>query len=262
MTANTGSQQVLATRIEHDDRRQTVEHLAEEVAVALVYNGISHAVMMCTPLDLEDFALGFSLSEGILDHAGEMHDLEVRDAINGITIDMRIAEPRFLTLKERRRSRTGRTGCGLCGVDSLDAAMRPIARVTANPVISADAVLRAITEMNQHQQLNQRTGAVHGAGYWRNGEMLLREDVGRHNALDKLIGATAREADRDGILCVTSRASYEMVHKAASANFAIIAAVSAPTALAVELANIANMTLIGFARDTRVTVYTHRERIP
>ncbi|HEY9104443.1 formate dehydrogenase accessory sulfurtransferase FdhD [Chitinimonas sp.] len=256
-----GSAPVQAVRIVASRPAASAEVVAEEVPVALVYNGISHAVMMATPLDLEDFALGFSLSEGIIARPGELLDCEVGELADGVTVELTITEARFQALKERRRSLTGRTGCGLCGQDTLEQAIRPLAPLGKVVPVAASEVSQAMRQLAAQQPLNAATGAVHAAGWWRSGKMLVREDVGRHNALDKLIGATAREAERDGLLVISSRASYEMVHKAASAGFGVLAAVSAPTALAVRLAEQAGLCLIGYAREDRMTVYSHPEHL-
>lgn len=242
--------------------------LAEEVPVALVYNGISHAVMMASPLDLEDFALGFSLSEGILADASELYDWTLQEADAGWVVEMDIAAQRIAGLKERRRNLTGRTGCGLCGTESLDQAIRPVRQVQA-PQLSHTAVQRAIATLEAHQPLQADTGASHGAAWCSlEGEVLLvREDVGRHNALDKLIGALARGRppeptlqqvlDLQGFALVSSRASYEMVHKSASVGIGALVSVSAATGLAVDQAHNAGLLLIGFARPGRHVVY-HR----
>ncbi|SFC16591.1 formate dehydrogenase accessory sulfurtransferase FdhD [Massilia yuzhufengensis] len=245
------------------------ELVADEVPVALSYNGISHAVMLASPQDLEDFAVGFSLGERIVHDARDIYDIEVDEAVNGIAIEMRIAGGAMLRLKETRRARTGKTGCGLCGVESLerfddDTFATPIAG-TREPGVTPDALHRAMAAMGQRQHLHHATGAVHAAG-WANleGELLcVREDIGRHNALDKLVGALVREgADvTRGFAVVTSRASFEMVQKAARAGFPLLAAISAPTALAVKVAQGAGVTLLGFVRGGRHVVYTHPQRI-
>ncbi|WP_386080877.1 formate dehydrogenase accessory sulfurtransferase FdhD [Vreelandella sp. F11] len=239
--------------------------LALERPVALVYNGISHAVMMASPADLEDFALGFSLSEGILANADECYDLDIHEAPQGLTVHLTIASQRMAELKQRRRSLTGRTGCGLCGTEALEQAIRPIPSVMA-PSLSDAAIQRSLQELAAHQPLQSATGASHGAA-WCDAQgriQRLREDVGRHNALDKLIGALAREALArealplgEGFALVTSRASYEMVHKCASAGIGALVAVSAATALAVEQAQTAGLLLAGFARPGRHLIY-HR----
>ncbi len=241
------------------------ETLAEEVPVALVYNGISHAVMLATPADLEDFALGFSLSECVVGRAGEILDLETVERSSGIEIRMQLTAERALALKAHRRSLAGRTGCGLCGTESLDQLVRRGARVDSPSVLSEGAVARALTGLQDNQQLFGLTGAVHAAAWCdATGAIeLLREDVGRHNALDKVIGALAqqRRSVSEGFVLMTSRASYEIVQKAAAAGIAVVAAVSAPTGMAVRVAVESGVTLIGFARGERHCVYSHPQRI-
>lgn len=244
------------------------ELVADEVPVALVYNGISHAVMLASPQDLEDFALGFSLGERIVRDARDIQDLELEEAPHGIAIEMRIAAGAMMRLKQTRRARTGKTGCGLCGVESLDcfdndafADLRGSTHVSFAP----EALHRAMAAMSARQDLHHATGAVHAAGWAdRTGELLcVREDIGRHNALDKLVGALARaRADTgSGFAVVTSRASFEMVQKAARAGFPLLAAVSAPTALAVQVAERAGLTLAGFVRGGRHVLYSHPQRL-
>jgi phenylacetyl-CoA:acceptor oxidoreductase accessory protein len=244
----------------------TEDMIAEEVPVALVYNGYSHAVMLATPQDLEDFALGFSLSEGLIGQARELYELEIVEHANGNEVRMRIPGERFAALRERRRAMVGRTGCGLCGVESLDQVIRqPAARVSAKGVVMTGALVRAQSELKARQHLFQLTGAVHGAAWCRlDGTVeLVREDVGRHNALDKLIGAVAeqRMAFDEGFVLMTSRASYEIVQKAAAVGIAVVAAVSAPTGMAVRMAQAAGLTLIGFTRGERHNVYSHAQRV-
>ncbi|MFC6672156.1 formate dehydrogenase accessory sulfurtransferase FdhD [Marinobacterium aestuariivivens] len=232
--------------------------IAVEVPVALVYNGISHAVMMATPADLEDFALGFSLTEGILRSPDELYDLEVREEAAGIAVQLEISAQRLAELKQRRRNLAGRTGCGLCGTESLSQAIRPVAAVQA-PHIGDDAIQRALAELQRHQPLQQDTGATHGAAWCGfDGRIrLAREDVGRHNALDKLIGALVRDGVdlSRGFALVSSRASYEMVQKSCSAGIGCLVAVSAPTSLAIEQAREAGLLLVGFARSGRHLIY-------
>ncbi|GEK48498.1 sulfurtransferase FdhD [Bisbaumannia pacifica] len=234
--------------------------LALEVPVALVYNGISHAVMMATPADLEEFALGFSLSEGILAHPHECYDLEVREEARGLAVRLTISSQRLVELKARRRNLAGRTGCGLCGTEALEQAIRPIPEVTA-PSLNDAAIQRALAALSDHQPLQAATGATHAAAWCDAGGriQLTREDVGRHNALDKLIGALARRGgpSPDGFALVSSRASYEMVHKCASTGIGALVAVSAATALAVAQAQQAGLLLAGFARPGRHLIY-HR----
>lgn len=241
------------------------EIVAQEVAVALVYNGISHAVMMATPCDLEDFARGFSLTERIVENPSEIYDVEAEPAAGGIEVHLRIAAQRMAGLQERRRSLAGRTGCGLCGVESLEAAMRPVATSQATETVSRQAIWRAMAALPGQQRINRQNGATHAAG-WAAADGTLRavrEDVGRHNALDKLGGAMARSgaAAPGDFVVVTSRCSYEMVHKAAALGAVAIAAVSAPTSLAIETAEQAGIALVAFVRDGRLTVYANVDRI-
>jgi len=243
------------------------DEVIEEVPVALVYNGISQAVMLASPADLEDFALGFSLGEGILAHRRELYDLEVRNTCNGISIEMDIAPQRFLQLKERRRNLAGRTGCGLCGVESLaDVARMPAAlATTGEQQVSLTAIDRCLQQLNDWQPLRRQTGSAHGAA-WADlaGNIeCCREDVGRHNALDKLVGALARRQTPRGagFALVTSRASYEMVQKAATAGITTLVAISAPTSLAIRQAEAAGIMLLGFARPGQLVAYSHSERL-
>ncbi|TCJ11910.1 formate dehydrogenase accessory sulfurtransferase FdhD [Parasulfuritortus cantonensis] len=242
-----------------------LDTVPEEVPVALAYNGIAHAVMLASPTDLEDFGLGFSLSEAILEHASELYDLEIEDAPHGLVLQMRIAEARFMQLKARRRALAGRTGCGLCGVDSLDQVARPLTTLTAGPAFPATALERALGQLETRQPLHASTGGVHAAAWAdRAGNIqAVREDVGRHNALDKLIGALAgqRQDFRAGFILVTSRASFEMVQKAVTAGAGLLAAVSAPTGFAIRLARDSGLCLAGFVRPGRYTLYAHPERV-
>ena len=237
--------------------------LAEEVPVALVFNGISHAVMMASPVHLEDFALGFALTEGLIDKESQLYGVEVIHQPNGIELQLDVAAQTEARLKERRRSMAGRTGCGLCGADSL--AHVKLALPQAPEVhIDVDAMHRAHAHMRALQPLKQQTGATHAAA-WSNaqGEItLLREDVGRHNALDKLIGALSKTSTdmQQGFICITSRASFEMVQKTVMAGAGVLTAVSAPTRLAVELAEQHNLALAGLVRGQTFTAYSHIAR--
>ncbi len=239
--------------------------VAEEVPVALEYNGISHAVMLASPTDLEDFALGFSLSEGILAHPSELFDCEVSNVENGIRVQMRIASGRFVLLKERRRNLTGRTGCGLCGAETLQQAIRHPARGASHAMFSAASIYAGLDAMQLRQSLQRHTGATHAAAWLAaDGQItVVREDVGRHNALDKLIGALAKERIdfSSGAVLITSRASYEMVQKVATLGIGFLAAVSAPTGLAIRLAEETNVTLLGFVRQKSHVAYAHRGRL-
>ena len=264
-----GACRLPAQRWRDGQMEDAAELVADEVPVALVYNGISHAVMLASPRDLEDFALGFSLGERIVRHARDIHDIEVEETCKGIAIEMRIASGALVRLKASRRARLGKTGCGLCGVESLawfedEALDRPQAGA-ASSVFEHAALHRAMAAMGARQQLHHATGAVHAAGWAdRDGSLVcVREDVGRHNALDKLVGAlVAAQVDTgSGFAVVTSRASFEMVQKAARAGFPLLAAISAPTALAVKTAEGAGLTLAGFVRGERCVVYSHPQRL-
>ena len=232
-----------------------------EVPIALVYNGISHAVMMATPADLEEFALGFSLSEGLIAHPGECYGIEVEHGLGGVSVELEIASSAFMALKERRRTLAGRTGCGLCGVDSLDQVCRPLPTLAPARGFHAAGVRRALAAIGAEQELTRLTGAAHAAAWCgMDGALrVVREDVGRHNALDKVIGAMARaKADpQDGFLLITSRVSFEMAQKASLAGVSALVGMSAPTLAAVELAERAGMTLLAFARGDNFVCYTH-----
>ncbi len=232
--------------------------------MALTYNRNTHAVMMATPADLEDFAVGFSRAEGIIESAADLEELEVVPAPLGVELRMWIAPERMVALEHRRRLSAGPTGCGLCGMDSLADAMRMPPVVGAGPRLTTVEVAQAMASLDPAQTLNHATRAVHGAGFWCNGVLLaLREDVGRHNALDKLTGALLRTGTdpAQGVLVMTSRISVELVQKAAAAGIAVLVAVSAPTALAIRVADAAGLTLIGIARRDGFEVFTHHHRI-
>lgn len=239
--------------------------IPEEVAVAFTYDGGTHAVMMATPRDLEDLAIGFSLTEGIVAASGEIRDLEVVEEEAGIELRMWLSEARGAALRDRRRHLAGPTGCGLCGIESLAEAMRPVAKVSGGLVHTPEEIARAAEALAPRQALNRETHAVHAAAFWRRdgGIVLIREDVGRHNALDKLVGAMVQAAisGRDGLLLLTSRVSVEMVQKAAVAGLPTMVAVSAPTALAVRTAEDAGITLAAIARGDGFEVFAHPHRI-
>jgi FdhD protein len=237
----------------------------EECAVALSYGGGTHAVMMATPADLEDFAVGFSLTEGIIERVSEIDSIAIVHAADGIDVQMWLAEPREAALAARRRHLAGPTGCGLCGVDSLAEAVRSAPAVGDTLRIDAETIVAAMRSLPPHQELHRRTAAVHAAAFWREGDGLVavREDVGRHNALDKLVGTLARrgETAKGGILLLTSRVSVEMVQKAAVLGAEILVAVSAPTALAIRTAEAAGLTLAAIARRDGFEVFTAPRRI-
>ena len=254
-----------------DSTDSAIDKLATETAVALVYNGVSHAVMMASPMNLEEFALGFSLSEGIVNSAEDIYEIQVEYLEQGIEVLLTISSQCFINLKNKRRNLSGRTGCGLCGVESLQQIRLPVPAVELDFAISSLAVNRATKAFSDHQPLQALTGAVHGAA-WCNieGELLqVREDVGRHNALDKLIGFLCQEklvnppglVGQAGFLLISSRASYEILQKSAMVNIGIVVAISAATSLAIDIANQAGITLIGFSRDNRHTAYTNSQRL-
>ncbi len=225
----------------------------------MVYNGVSHAVMMATPLDLEDFGRGFSLTEGIIDHYQQLLDIDIVHSPQGVEIQMQVVAEAFQALKLRRRQLSGRTGCGLCGIDSLSAVQPCIAPVPAGQLPSAKVIETALQALQAQQVIQQQCGAVHAAAYVNaEGKLLtLREDVGRHNALDKLIGTLDGQPAPNRFFLVSSRASYEMVTKAATAGISTLVSVSAPTSMAVALAQQAHMNLVGFARPGRHVIYYH-----
>lgn len=237
----------------------------EETPVALVYDGSTHAVMMATPSDLEDFALGFSISEGKVDSAAEIAELEVVAQERGIELRMWLTPKAGRRIAERRRALLGPTGCGICGVESLDAALPSLPEVVTRRTFSAREVSQAVAEIAHGQTLNREARALHAAAFWRPGAapLIVREDVGRHNALDKTIGALtrARIDARDGIVVLTSRVSVEMVQKVAVLGAPVIAAVSAPTALAIRTAEAAGITLAAIARGDSFEIFSHAGRI-
>ncbi|ELY5853544.1 formate dehydrogenase accessory sulfurtransferase FdhD [Cronobacter malonaticus] len=237
--------------------------LAEEVPVALVYNGISHVVMMASPKDLEIFALGFSLSEGIVESSHEIYGMDIIHGCNGIEIQVELSSRRFMGLKERRRNLAGRTGCGVCGVEQLNDIVRPLAPLPFTQAFSLDNLDGALRQLASVQPVGELTGCTHAAAWLTpQGDIAGgHEDVGRHVALDKLLGRRAREAWQQGAVLVSSRASYEMVQKAATCGVEILFAVSAATTLAVEVAERCNLTLVGFSRPGRATIYTHPQRL-
>jgi FdhD protein len=240
--------------------------LAEETPVALVYNGISHAVMMATPADLEAFALGFSLSEGIADSPAHIYGIDVQTQPQGIEVHITLGGAQFAALKDRRRQLAGRTGCGLCGLESLQALDLQVAPLDyPAPQQRRSDILAALQRLPQHQPLNAQSGALHVAA-WVNLQGAVpyaMEDVGRHNALDKLLGSLAHDTinPATGWVLMSSRASYELVQKCARARISLLATVSAPTAMAVRLAQQAGICLVGFVRESGLVVYTYAERV-
>ncbi len=240
-----------------------VSPILEEVPVAFVYNGIGHGVLMATPCDLEDFALGFSLSEGIVSCADEVLDCAVTPGPDGVRLDLTVTARRAAAMADRRRTMVGASGCGLCGVETLAGAMRPLAAVSPRTrPVSLAAIHRALSVLPSHQSLNRETGAAHAAAWVdEDGAILtVREDVGRHNALDKLIGADSclRERPGDGFLLMTSRCSYELVAKAVTLGMSLMVTISAPTSLALACAARYGLCLVGVARSDAMRVYTNQ----
>lgn len=241
--------------------------VAEERPVAMACNGRAFAVMMATPHDLDDFALGFALSEGLIREPSQLLGVEIRELLEGTQLAMQVSEDAHGAHLDGADDRLlpGRSGCGICGTRQLETAVRQPAPVRGDIVLTHAALVRALAQLHERQPMNLATGAVHAAA-WATPDgaiALVREDVGRHNALDKLVGALHRAGldPAAGFALVTSRASYEMAMKAASAGIGVLAAISAPTALAIELARSAGLTLVGFARPGSHNVYTHPQRL-
>ncbi|MGI2067737.1 formate dehydrogenase accessory sulfurtransferase FdhD [Shewanella sp. MF08487] len=252
------------TLLEHGQASELTDYLANEVRVALVYNGISHTVMLASPENLEEFAVGFTLSERIVSHINEIKGVELEFTPEGILIQVEITQRCFMELKQQRRNMAGRTGCGLCGVAQLEEAVKPVMRVDSDIRFDIQHLQNALEHIKSNQHHFKLTGATHAAmGLNLEGQVTAAyEDIGRHIALDKLIGAfSLRQAERPVAVLLTSRASFEMVQKAASANIQILFAMSAVTSLALELAEKSNITLIGFCRNGRATLYTHGYRL-
>jgi FdhD protein len=256
---------VHAHRWQNGASEECAEQVVEETPVAIVYNGIPHVVMMATPANLEDFALGFSITEELIRTPDDLKSMEIVRYSQGIEIQAVIAPECESVVASRSRRLTGRTGCGICGADSIAAVLKQLHPVTSSAVVSPTIIERAMRSLMAHQTLNEAAGAVHAAGWatWDGTVDLAREDVGRHNALDKLIGAllTQRVDHASGFVVVTSRASFEMVQKATVMGAPLLAAISGPTGLAVRIAQHAGLTLVGFARNGRLTVYTHPGRV-
>ncbi|MEI6334447.1 MAG: formate dehydrogenase accessory sulfurtransferase FdhD [Methylococcaceae bacterium] len=258
-------QQRSVDRWQGDVHENKQDYIAEEVPISLIYNGTPHVVMLATPTNLEDFALGFSITEGIIKNPQELLSARVYNRSNGIEVQLKIPDNRFQGMADKGRNLTGRTGCGLCGASTLKQAIRQPNQVNGDLSLSGAQLRSALTDIKQHQTLNRLTGAVHAAAWVIPGLGIvdLREDVGRHNALDKLIGLLLRTG-KDlsvGFVIVTSRASYEMVQKTAWVGITLLAAISAPTGLAIRLADETGLTLIGFARDDQHVIYTHPQRL-
>ncbi|MDO9104045.1 MAG: formate dehydrogenase accessory sulfurtransferase FdhD [Methylovulum sp.] len=258
-------QQSTVERWQQGQRSVEQDYIAEEVPISLIYNGVPHVVMLATPTNLEEFALGFSITEGIISKPQELLATRIYNRSNGIELQLKIPEHRFQSMADKGRNLTGRTGCGLCGASTLKQAIRQPEPVHGNVTVNADELIKALSDIKQQQRINKLTGSVHAAA-WAvpgTGIVTVREDVGRHNALDKLIGALLRTGKKPntGFVIVTSRASYEMVQKTAFVGITLLAAISAPTGLAIRLADEAGLTLIGFARADQQVVYTHPQRL-
>lgn len=261
-SGSAGLQAFEICRVTGADRAEAIDNVIVEAPIALVYNGVAHSVMMATPCDLEDFALGYSLSEGIIAPGDEWRCIEIVQRDRGHVVEMLISQARFDVLQSEARQRRGSSACGLCGIESLEAAMRlPVTELNATSRFRRGDVRAAVHALAQAQPLNRASGGVHAAGLASAQGLLVREDVGRHNALDKLIGARHRAGIRQGFVVMSSRASWELVHKTASAGIGLLVTVSAPTSAAIELAQHCGLSLIAFARDDRMNLYTHPQRI-
>ena len=241
------------------------ENVVEETPVGIVYNGVPHVVMMATPLDLEDFALGFSMTEELIRRPADLEHVEVVRYSQGIELQATVSAECEAVIGSRARRFTGRTGCGICGAEGVAAVLKTVHRVPEGQAIAADAIATAIAALASRQPLNQAAGAVHAAGWATAAGTLqaVREDVGRHNALDKLVGAVLKEGidPASGFVVISSRASFEMVQKTATLGAPLLAAISGPTALAVRVAGHSELTLVGFARGADLTVYTRPDRV-
>ncbi len=261
---------VTSSRLINLWKREDLQHpqpdeVAEEVPVALVYNGISHVVMMASPKDLEHFAVGFSLSEGIIDNPREIYGMDVVPSCNGLEVQIELSSRRFMGLKERRRALAGRTGCGVCGVEQLNDIGKPVRPLPFTQTFNLARLDQALRHLKDFQPVGQLTGCTHAAAWvMPSGELAGgHEDVGRHVALDKLLGRRAAQGESwlPGAVLVSSRASYEMVQKSAMCGVEILFAVSAATTLAVEVAERCNLTLVGFCKPGKATIYTHPQRL-
>lgn len=243
--------------------QQQNDWLAQEVPAALVYNGISHVVMMVSPQDLEYFALGFSLSEGIVSTPQEIRSIDIIPGLSGVEIQIEISDRRFMLLKQQRRNLNGRTGCGICGTEQLSAIVKPLPALTQTQHLKISYLDQALIQLAALQPIGKLTGCTHVAAWITPQGQLAggHEDVGRHVALDKLLGRRMREGWQDGAALISSRASYEMVQKSAMCGVEILFAVSAATILAVEQAEHCGLTLVGFSRSGRATIYTHPQRL-
>lgn len=237
--------------------------LAKEVPVALVYNDIAHTVMMCSPRDLEDFAMGFSLTEGIINKPADIYGIDIEEVCNGMEARIELATRCFVALKDHRRTLTGRTGCGICGAEQIQQVYKNVAKLDRTLTFNICQFDTCLQQLYEAQELGKQTGSTHAAAFFSvEGKLLaIREDVGRHVALDKLLGWHAKADKPQGFIVVTSRASYEMVQKTVSCGIEMLVAISAATDLAVQMAEQYNLTLVGFARESRATIYSGKERL-
>jgi len=260
------SRNVCSRLVAHNGASDATRAIPEETAVAFTYGSVTFAVMMATPEHIEDFAAGFSLTEGIIEHTSEIESLDVVPHEQGIEARMLLASMRDEQLLSRRRRLAGPAGCGLCGIESLEAAVRVAREVRSELRAGSDVIFSAVASLRKHQHLNAITRAVHAAGFWSVEEdrfMAVREDVGRHNALDKLAGALARANidAKDGFIVLSSRLSIELVQKAATIGCQMLVAVSAPTNFALRAAEAAGMTLAAVAREDSFEIFTHPWRV-
>lgn len=259
-TKTRGYETVQVHRFHQDSSENEMDYIVQEYPVALIYNGISHAVMMATPSDLEVFAKGFSLSEGILHSLSELYSLEIRHNVLGVEVDMTISSRAFMALKEHRRMMVGRTGCGLCGIESLKQFYSELPLVSSKvSSVWLNQIPSAIAQLKARQKITELTGGAHAAAWVVKGQIVaLFEDVGRHNALDKLLGHLAEQKLNvtEGFVVMTSRASYELIRKCAQYNIGLLATISAPTSMAIEMAKQLNLTLASFCRGDSFVLYT------
>lgn len=259
-----GTKQVSVNRYDANNMHDVEQDIiAQEIPVALVYNGISHVVMMATPKDLEHFAIGFSLAENIIQSPQDIYDIEVIETSQGIEVHVELSSRRFAELKQKRRTLAGRTGCGICGTEQIEQVCQPIPRLPVSQIISLADFTDSVSYLKQVQLVGEQTGCTHAA-VWLDlqGQFIAGfEDIGRHVALDKLLGYRAQQQNQQGVILVSSRASYEMVQKSANCGVEILMAVSAATSMAVDMAQQCGLTLLGFYRGQKGVIYCGDERL-
>ena len=259
-----GYQSFSVQRVKQDVPSIIDDNIIEEIPIALSYNGISHTVMMATPTDIAYFAKGFSLSEGIISDLSSIYDLEINYYEEGVDVQMQISTQAFVNLKHHKRTMEGRTGCGLCGIESLQQLKRPLKKLSQADPTWLNTLTTVYKHIQQHQPITKATGAAHAAAWVINGEIIASfEDVGRHNALDKLLGYVLTEQldVASGFVFMTSRASYELVRKCIQCNIRLLATISAPTTQAIKLANESGLTLASFCRENGYVLYTKTQSI-